>query len=65
MHIEKHKRHGGAYDRGSADRYYGRPYSPHYYTVDTLRVEAESMTEEEVEAYKLGWEEETDRKQYD
>jgi len=25
------KRHGGLYDRGSADSYYGRPPSPHWY----------------------------------
>ena len=24
-------RHGGPYDRGSADSYYGRPKEPHYY----------------------------------
>jgi hypothetical protein len=29
------QRHGGAYDRGSADSYYGRPCQPHYYLGDT------------------------------
>jgi hypothetical protein len=24
-------RHGGAFDRGSADSYYGRPFNPHYF----------------------------------
>lgn len=24
-------RHGGPYDRGSADSYYGRPREPHFY----------------------------------
>ena len=26
-----YKRHGGPYDRGSADSYYGRPREPHFY----------------------------------
>ncbi len=26
------KRHGGPYDRGTADAWYGRDKSPHYYT---------------------------------
>ena len=25
------QRHGGAFDRGSADSYYGRPRRPHYF----------------------------------
>ena len=24
-------RHGSAYDRGSADAWYGRPFRPHYF----------------------------------
>jgi len=28
-------RHGGPYDRGSADSYYQRGYNPHYYKGDT------------------------------
>jgi hypothetical protein len=24
-------RHGGPFDRGSADSYYGRPFRPHYF----------------------------------
>jgi hypothetical protein len=24
-------RHGGPFDRGSADSYYGRPFNPHYF----------------------------------
>tara|TARA_R100000234_G_C4873456_1_gene124284 strand:+ start:301 stop:546 length:246 start_codon:yes stop_codon:yes gene_type:complete len=53
-----HTRHGGAFDRGSADYYYSRPYEPHYFIGDTYnspKVEESSMTEEEIEAYKLGW----------
>ena len=29
------RRHGSPYDRGSADRYYGRPANPHFYAGDT------------------------------
>ena len=51
-------RHGGAFDRGSADYYYSRPYAPHYFIGDTYnspKVEESSMTEEEVAAYQAGW----------
>lgn len=61
------KRHGGPYDRGSADRYYGRDFKPHYYKSGTgmsPRVERDEMTEEELQAYTAGWNEEEDRKNY-
>ena len=51
-------RHGGPYDRGSADSYYGRPFSPHYYkegTGTSERVEFENLTDTEIEAYRAGW----------
>jgi hypothetical protein len=54
------KRHGGPYDRGSADAYYGRSYKPHYFVGDTYQsteiVEVD-MTEEEVAAYLAGYNE--------
>ena len=52
------KRHGGAYDRGSADAWYGREVNPHYYLGDTyqsLKVEKADMTEEEIAAYMAGY----------
>jgi len=52
------KRHGGPYDRGSADSYYGRPRIPHYYTGDTYNsklVTVDNMTKEEIEAYNKGY----------
>jgi len=52
-------RHGGPYDRGSADRYYGRKYAPHYFrgrTLQTKRIEEEDMTLQQVEDYKYGYE---------
>lgn len=52
------KRHGGPYDRGSADSYYRRGFRPHYYvggTGSSERVEKEQMTPEELEAYEAGF----------
>lgn len=51
-------RHGGPYDRGGADSYYRRAYSPHYYVGDTYsshRIEEKDMTKEEIEAYNAGF----------
>ena len=52
------ERHGGAFDRGSADSYYGRNRDPHYYvdgTGTSERIELKQMTAEEVEAYHAGY----------
>ena len=52
------KRHGGPYDRGHADKYYGRGPSPHYYvgaTYSSERVDRSNMTEAEIEAYMFGY----------
>jgi hypothetical protein len=54
------KRHGGPYDRGSADAYYGRECEPHYFTGATYRsteVLKANMTEEEIAAYMAGYNE--------
>jgi len=61
------RRHGGPYDRGSADRYYHRSYNPHYYkgaTATSELVPMEEMTVEEIVAYTKGFDEETDRKDW-
>lgn len=53
-----HARHGGAYDRGSADSYYGRPREPHYFTGAThssTKVEKKDMSAEEIAAYNQGY----------
>jgi len=59
-------RHGGAYDRGSADAYYGRKFNPHYYTGATHASLRIALTKEDPEyaAYLAGWEEEDDRKDW-
>ena len=52
------ERHGGAYDRGSADYYYGRGRQPHLFTGDTYnssKVLAENMSELDVDAYNAGY----------
>ena len=51
-------RHGGAYDRGSADSYYSRGFNPHYYVEGTStspRVELAQMTAQETVAYTAGF----------
>jgi hypothetical protein len=52
------ERHGGPYDRGQADSYYGREYNPHYFVGDTYnspRIELAQMTPEEIVAYTAGY----------
>lgn len=56
--------HGSPEDRGSADRYYGRQPSPHYYK-DGKRIPEAEMTAGEVNEYLKGYREEEDRKQFD
>lgn len=61
-------RHGGPYDRGSADKHYGRAYDPHYYVEDTYssdRVELADMTPAEIAEYTAGYRECTTEKEWD
>jgi len=51
-------RHGGPFDRGAADSYYGRGLKPHFYRGATMlsdRIEKEDMTDEQLEAYYAGY----------
>jgi hypothetical protein len=60
-------RHGSPYDRGSADKYYGRSYEPHYFkgaTYDSDKVELANMTVEEIVAYTAGYEQQTETKDW-
>lgn len=55
--VEQYERHGGPYDRGSADSYYQRGVDPHYYvgsTGNSARVNIQEGTEE-YHAYMLGF----------
>lgn len=49
-----------AYSRGSADRYYGRPYLMTAVFDRALSV----SSKEDLEEYKRGWNEEEDRKDW-
>ncbi len=58
--MEIYKRHGGAYDRGSADAWYGREYCPHYFKGETYasdKVTLANMTADEIIAYTAGYNE--------
>jgi hypothetical protein len=61
--------HGNAFDRGSADSYYGRPRQPHYYPKGTYKGEAVTkLTDAELEAYHAGYdynEQQGDKKNWD
>ena len=49
-------RHGGCFDRGSADSYYHRGIEPHYYVGDTLSSEkVVDLTEEQLSEYMAGF----------
>ena len=55
---EYNNRHGGPFDRGSADSWYSRSIDPHYYVGDTgssVRLELVDMSEKEVQDYLAGY----------
>ena len=52
------ERHGGPWDRGSADSWYGREYNPHCFVGDSYnspKVEMAQMTAYEITAYTAGY----------
>ena len=52
------ERHGGPYDRGTADSYYGRDYNPHYFVGDSYNsplVKLAQMSAHEIVAYTAGF----------
>jgi len=51
-------RHGGPFDRGSADSYYGRDFDPHCYVGRTgdILVDKENLTPDEIVEYTKGYE---------
>ena len=56
--IEFGKRHGGPWDRGSADSWYRRGRCPHYFvgaTYSSAEITEEDMTEAEIAAYHAGY----------
>jgi len=56
--IEYNTRHGGPFDRGAADSYYGRPKRPHFYVGATRQGEEiiPSKTSDAYWAYMAGYE---------
>jgi hypothetical protein len=49
-------RHGGCFDRGSADSYYNRSIEPHYYVGGTHTSEkVTKLTEKQVADYMAGY----------
>jgi hypothetical protein len=63
-------RHGGPFDRGMADSYYGRGYNPHYFadgSYTSHRFDIEDMTALQITAYTAGYnwnEKHGDRKEW-
>lgn len=58
-------RHGSLYDRGSADSYYRRAKDPHWYPEGTYNgTRITDLTEEEVKEYMLGYDENTEFKNW-
>jgi hypothetical protein len=60
-------KNGSPADRGSADKYYGRPAIPHWWPNGTYkgeRVSADDMTEEEIKLYQEAYENEDDQKDW-
>lgn len=52
------KRHGGPYDRGAADAWYGRGFDPHYYVGKTYmseRIGERNMTLQQKLEYTRGY----------
>ena len=61
------ERHGGPFDRGSADAYYGREFNPHKYdgkTYSTPRIGLQEMTKTEIAEYAFGYITQGDKKQW-
>ena len=69
--VEYNARHGGPFDRGSADSYYSRERAAHYYVGATgmsTRLEEVDMSEKEIADYNAGYdhnERHGDKKSYD
>ena len=58
LNMKYSQRHGGPWDRGSADSYYRRAFDPHYFvgaTYSSKRIEQDEMTTDEMMAYEAGF----------
>ena len=62
---EEATRHGGPYDRGSADQWYRRPRSPHFYEGGSMMSpKVTNLTKEQIAAYNAGFDEQEDHKDW-
>ena len=60
-------RHGSPRDRGNMDAYYGRQPRPHYFVGKTRlskEIHEDGMSDEEINEYYKGYNEEEDRKDW-
>ena len=65
--MSNHHRHGGPYDRGSADSYYRRDRRPHYFVGGSYmsdEVLEKDMTAEEIAAYNKGFDDNEDSQNF-
>ena len=65
--MDVNKRHGGPYDRGSADSYYRRERRPHYFVGGSYmsdEVLEKDMTSEEIAAYNKGFDDNEDSQNF-
>jgi len=56
--MEIDKRHGGPWDRGSADSYYRRRFRPHYFlgaTMQSPEITEDKMTQRQIDEYRAGY----------
>jgi len=54
--VEYDDYHGGPFDRGSADSYYGRLRSPHVFVGNALSgYRVTDLTDDEIKAYHAGY----------
>ena len=59
------KRHGGTYDRGRMDKYYGRRRMPHKFEGNTyLSPIVYELTEAELDEYNAGYDEQDELKDW-
>jgi len=59
--------HGSPEDRGSADAYYQRRRSPHFFigkSITGIYVPMSEMTQAQINSYNLGYDNEDDKKDY-
>lgn len=64
--MKHNTKHGGPYDRGGMDRYYGRQFTPHYYADNGNGGQSKvfDLSAEQIAAYRAGYNGQDDRKDY-